>query len=143
MTPARPVLPVDHAAQTPDRRVGPQSDLEQAVERALVLAFAPLHKLYLGVAFGVAFATLLVLVTVVSLLRDPTDSVGLRVLDGYFYGYSVSWPGIFIGAAWAGAVGFVGGWFLAFSRNFVLATWLLYIRARATLRGTRDFLDHI
>jgi hypothetical protein len=117
--------------------------LERAVEQTLVLAFAPLHKLALGVAFGVAAGLLVGLVTVVSVLRDPGDRIGLVVLSGYFHGYSVSWPGVAIGALWAGGVGFVAGWFLAFCRNFVMATALLFIRARANLRETRDFLDHI
>jgi hypothetical protein len=108
-----------------------------------VLAFAPLHKRNFGIAIGVACAALIAATTLISVVVDPSDQIGLRILRVYFRGYSVSWPGIVIGAAWAFAVGFVGGWFLAFSRNFVLATWLLYIRVRANLMQTRDFLDHI
>jgi hypothetical protein len=47
-----------------------------------------------------------------------------------------------IGAAWAGFVGFVLGWFLAFSRNFLLAVMILVLRSRASSRR-RDLLDHI
>ena len=127
--------------EQPERRVS-APDLERAVERALVLAFAPLHKRKFGTATGVAAAVLLAGATFISVLRAPADT-GLWVLRAYFRGYEVSWLGIVIGAAWAGAVGFVAGWFLAFTRNFVLATWLLAIRVRANLSQTRDFLDHI
>ena len=65
------------------------------------------------------------------------------MLRNYFAGYTVSWAGAFIGAAWAGFTGFVFGWFLAFARNFVLATEIVILRARAELTQTRDFLDHI
>jgi hypothetical protein len=115
-----------------ERRIsGPE--LERAVERALVLAFAPT---------GIAAAITIALGTVVGIVRAPTDT-GLYLLSAYFRGYEVTWAGMFIGAAWAGVAGFVAGWFLAFMRNFVLATWLLYIRVRANLSQTRDFLDHI
>ena len=117
-------------------------ELEQAVERALVLAFAPLHKRIFGTAIGLAAALTVAIATFIAVLRSPTDT-GLWVLRAYFRGYEISWSGILIGALWAGAVGFVAGWFLAFVRNFALATWLLFIRVRANLSQTRDFLDHI
>ena len=124
-----------------DRRIS-EPELEQAVEQRLVLAFAPLHKRVLGVAIGIACALVVGVATVIAVLRAPTDT-GLWILGAYFRGYSISWPGVIIGSLWAGAVGFVAGWFLAFTRNFVLATWLLYVRVRANLSQTRDFLDHI
>jgi hypothetical protein len=130
------------SAQSPPERRISAPELERAVERALVLAFAPLHKRVFATAVGVAAALLVALATLIAVLRYPTDT-GLWVLAGYFRGYSVSWAGILIGAAWAGAVGFIGGWFLAFARNLALATWLLFIRVRANLSQTRDFLDHI
>ena len=125
-----------------ERRISSEA-LEQAVERALVLVFAPLHKRVFGIAIGTAFATFIAVVTLVSLLRDPQDEMKLRILRVYFRGYTVSPAGVFIGAVWALGVGFVAGWFLAFWRNFILATWLLYIRVRANLMQTREFLDHI
>ncbi len=129
------------AAPAAERRVsGPE--LERAVERALVLAFAPMHKRIFGTATGIAAAVVIAIATIGSILRAPADT-GLYLLSAYFRGYHVTWTGVFIGAAWAGGVGFIAGWFLAFMRNFVLATWLLYIRVRANLSQTRDFLDHI
>jgi hypothetical protein len=125
-----------------ERRISSEA-LEQAVERAMVLAFAPLHKRVFGIAIGTACATFIAVATVMSIFLDPRDGVGIGILRAYFRGYSLSPAGVVIGAAWAFAVGFVGGWFLAFWRNFFLATWLLYIRVRANLMQTREFLDHI
>ncbi len=108
-----------------------------------LLAFAPLHKTALGAAVGVAAATLTFLVTAVYLIRAPEPGFDLGLLAQVFYGYTVSWRGALIGAAWAGFTGFVLGWFLAFARNLALAVMLLMIRSRAELDRTRDFLDHI
>jgi hypothetical protein len=136
----------EHAASAtvddaPERRIsGPE--LERAVERALVLAFAPMHKRIFATATGIAAALIVAIATLVAVLSAPADT-GLYLLKAYFRGYDVTWPGILIGGAWAGMVGFVGGWFLAFVRNFTLATWLLYVRVRANMAQTRDFLDHI
>jgi hypothetical protein len=110
---------------------------------ALQLAFAPLHKRALGVAFGTAAALVVFLATAVYLLRQPDPGFDLALLSHYFTGYTVSWRGALVGAAWAWFAGFVMGWFVAFSRNVLLAGFLFVIRSRAELSQTRDFMDHI
>ena len=124
-----------------DRRVsGPE--LERAVEEALVLVFAPLHKRIFGTAIGLGAAVVVAGLTLAGVLVGGRDNP-LGLLSIYFRGYTVSLAGVIIGGIWAFAVGFVAGWFLAFVRNFALATWLLAIRVKANLSQTRDFLDHI
>lgn len=108
---------------------------------ALVLAFAPLHKRAFGVAVGAAAGLMFFLATAIVLLRG--SDVGLYLLDEYFYGYSVSWGGAFVGLLWGFAVGFIGGWFIAFCRNLALAISIFISRARGELHATADFLDHI
>ena len=111
-------------------------------EQQLTLAFAPLDKRAFGAAIGVAFAALVFTATLVHVVKQPAGpNIGL--LRFYFYGYSVTWAGAFIGAFWAFVAGFVGGWFVAFCRNFVIAVSVFLTRARAELQATRDFLDHI
>jgi hypothetical protein len=110
---------------------------------AAAFAFAPLHKRAFGTAIGATAALGTFLVTAIYLLRDPQPGFDLGLLAQYFAGYTVSWRGAFVGAAWAGMAGFVAGWFLAFARNLVLTVTLLLIRSRAELEQTRDFLDHI
>ncbi len=109
---------------------------------AIMFAFAPLHKRAMGTALGIAAAIAVFVATAIPLLRGG-QHIPLDLLAAYFRGYSESWRGAVIGAAWAGFVGFVFGWFLAFSSNFVLAVRLLTLRARAEYAQTRDFLDHI
>ncbi len=107
------------------------------------LLFAPLHKRALGFGVGAASALLTLLMTAVPLVTGTTDELSLHLVAQYFNGYTVTWPGAFVGAAWAGFVGFVAGWFVAFARNAVLGIRLVVLRARAEFMQTRDFLDHI
>ncbi len=118
-----------------------EPDGEQA-ER-LTLAFAPLDKRAFGIAIGVATGLVVFGVTAAYLLRSPADGFRLGLLQQYFYGYRVSWPGAVIGAGWGMLTGFVAGWFFAFCRNLVVAVSVFVIRAKAELLQTRDFLDHI
>lgn len=109
----------------------------------LVHAFAPLHKAAFGAAIGTACALLAFGITALALVRPPDPPVPLYLFNQYFTGYSVTWPGALVGAAWGWVTGFVFGWFTAFCRNFVLAISLFIIRTRADLARTRDFLDHV
>ena len=105
--------------------------------------FLPLHKRAFGTAVGLAAALLHFVLTLLTMRIAPQSRLGLGLLSEYFNGYSVTWSGAFVGAAWAGFSGFVMGWFLAFCRNFAVAFLLIYVRARADLAQTRDLLDHI
>jgi tetrahydromethanopterin S-methyltransferase subunit F len=114
------------------------------ITRELQLAFAPIHKRAFGIAVGTTLALVLAILTIVQLLViGPEQRPNIELLRQYFYGYSVSWPGVFIGAFWAGVVGFVIGWFSAFCRNLVIAVSIFITRTKAELGQTRDFLDHI
>lgn len=113
-----------------------------ADEDRLALAFLPVHKRAFGMAVGILAAFGLFLFTLGTLLLQA-DHFPLRLLSEYFYGYSVSVRGAFIGLLWAGLVGFVAGWFFAFVRNLAMAAMLFLVRTRAELRATRDFLDHL
>lgn len=109
----------------------------------LEIAFAPVHKSALGVATGLTTGLALALVTVFHVVARPENAPPLQLLAEYFYGYQVTWLGAFIGLWWGFVVGFVIGWFVAFVRNFALASWIFVVRTRAELAQTRDFLDHI
>ena len=111
-------------------------------EQQLSLAFAPLDKRAFGAAIGVAFGLVIFVVTLTHVILQPAGP-DISLLRFFFYGYSVSWAGAFIGAFWAFVAGFVAGWFVAFCRNFVIAVSVFLTRARAELQATRDFLDHI
>jgi hypothetical protein len=121
-------------------RVTPE---EMPVISAMLYAFAPLHKRAFGAAVGVAGALLMAMVTVAGIVLPDVGQVPLYLLGQYFQGYSVTWPGVVIGAAWGFAVAFIAGWFAAFCRNLALAISAFMIRTKAELASTREFLDHI
>jgi hypothetical protein len=108
----------------------------------MLFAFAPLHKRAFGIATGVAGALLVAFLTVVKLVRQD-EYFPLGLLSEYFRGYTVSWSGVLVGAAWGFLVAFVAGWFAAFCRNLALAISAFIIRTKAELQTTREFLDHI
>ena len=112
-------------------------------DEVVAAAFLPVYKTAFGVATGVAAAVIVFLVTAIYLLRNPQPGFNLGLLAQYFAGYTVSWPGALIGAAWAGFSGFVLGWFLAFSRNLVVGVMLFVVRRRAAWDQTKDLLDHL
>ena len=119
-----------------------QADAVDDLPRTTRYLFAPIDKRAFGLAIGITSALALGLTTAVDmLLAEPW--LGLNLLGNYFAGYSVSWPGALIGAAWAFGVGFVAGWLLAFLRNLSLAISMFLVRTRAELDETSDFLDHI
>ena len=126
-------------------RALPQEAEAAQVQAELALAFAPLHKSAFGMAIGTAVGVVVFAITAMTLLRGNPEagSFSLWLLGQYFYGYTVSWTGAFVGLAWGMVAGFVAGWFFAFCRNFALATSMFIIRTRAELAATRDFLDHV
>lgn len=115
----------------------------EEVPGQLLLVFAPLHKRAMGVAVGCITALLVFGATVLSLFQPVDRRLPLWLLNNYFFGYSISWSGAFIGLFWGALTGFVFGWFFAFCRNFIVATWLFVVRTREELSANRDFLDHI
>ena len=128
---------------TPGGRVEVPTE-EAPVISAMLFAFAPLHKRAFGIATGVAGATLMAALTIAAILIPAVRrDIPLYLIGQYFEGYSVTWPGVLIGAAWGLGVAFVGGWFAAFCRNLALAISAFVIRTRAEIDSTREFLDHI
>jgi hypothetical protein len=106
-------------------------------------AFAPWHKRALGVAVGLTAAIVTAGATVFHVVAAPPGAPNLALLGEFYFGYTVTWPGVLIGAWWSFVVGFTSGWFIAFCVNFFQATWLLVVKARNDLSQTSDFLDHI
>ena len=137
-------VPQQATGPTRTAPIGGPSDLDDDdVAPEVLLAFAPLHKRAFGVATGSAGATLMALLTIVQVVHTSGPGFPLGLLEQFFAGYSVSWTGVVVGAAWGFAVAFVAGWFAAFCRNLALAVSAFFIRTRAELSETRNFLDHI
>jgi hypothetical protein len=111
--------------------------------RALLRAFAPLDKRALGMASGVVLGGLLSVVTLVTVVLGRYPSSNLALLGQFFWGYSISWRGVFVALVWGWAVGFILGWGFALFRNAAVWVWLTVIRSRAEMEQYSDFLDHL
>lgn len=101
-----------------------------------------MHKRALGVAVGLVAALLVFGLTAFHVVVRPANPLSIDLLSHYFYGYTVTWPGAFVGAWWAFVAGFVGGWFAGVRRNLAVGLWLMVVRVRANLGGRR-LLNHI
>jgi len=110
----------------------------------LLRAFAPVHRMAMGVAWGVVMAVMMFLATAVLLLRGG-DNVGsnLALLSQFFFGYTVTWPGAFLGSFYGFLTGFILGWGFALARNLAVYLWLVVIKTRAEMDEYSDFLDHM
>jgi hypothetical protein len=114
------------------------------VETELLLAFAPLHRMALGVASGVVMGGMIFLATVALLLKGGYPiGPNLALLGEYMFGYSVTVAGAFIGLAWGFGIGFFLGWGFAVAHNVTIWLWLTVIRSRAEMDQYGDFLDHM
>ena len=126
-----------------DRAVGPRAG--SADDSGLLLrAFAPLHRVAMGIACGVVGSTLLAAVSLVLLLRGTDEArVAGALLGQFLWGYTVSAGGVFLGLIWGFVVGFVLGYGFALVRNGMVWLWLTMIRSRAEMDQYSDFLDHL
>jgi hypothetical protein len=115
----------------------------EPADRELRRAFAPWHKRTLGLAVGLTAAAATSAVTAFHVMFAPPTAPNLALLSQFFYGYTVSWTGVLVGAWWSFMAGFMAGFFIGFVVNFSLATWLLVVKAKADMSETTDFLDHI
>jgi hypothetical protein len=130
-------------SRTMEERVAskPPGAIEADLVETMQMAIAPVHKAALGVATGLVSGLVVAAATAFIVVVRPQPEPRLDLLANYFYGYTVSWPGVLIGFLWAFVVGFVAGWFMGFVRNFVTAVWVFFVRTRAQF--SRNFLDHI
>lgn len=120
-----------------------ENDLSE-LPQELRFAFAPLIKRAMGISVGLTFGLTLLFVNIGHLLFAPDQVKHLWLMRNFFVNYNPeTWLGAFVGFLWALWTGFVMGWMFAAIRNFVVAVWIIMIRAKANLTANREFLDHI
>ncbi len=84
----------------------------------LVVAVARLRASVMATTFGLAGGVGLFLATAwLVILGGEVVGPHLGLLNNYFPGYSVTWPGAFVGLFYGTLVGAAAGWILAFTYN--------------------------
>jgi protoporphyrinogen oxidase len=102
-----------------------------------------LDQLGLATALGSVFGLLTFAATLWLILAGSQDrGPGLRLLGQYFWGYSITIKGAFIGMAYSFFWGFLFGWLIAYLRNFLIAFFIYLVKRKEELITFRDFLDH-
>lgn len=125
-------------------RLMAEEEPKEQLPSPLLLAFAPMHRTAMGVAFGVVCGGLLFVMTMALLVKGGYPiGPNLSLLGQYFAGYRVTFPGAFVGLLWGFGVGFLLGWGFAVARNLIVWAWLTLVRSRAEMEEYGDFLDHM
>ena len=111
-------------------------------DKVIIEAFARVDKTALGLAIGIV-GGLTVFAATVFLLIKGGEVVGpnLALLGQFFFGYTVTIKGAFIGLIYGFAAGFALGWLIAFFRNSLLTAYLLSLKTRANLTSSLDSID--
>jgi len=116
---------------------------DPALERLFTRAFARMDKLGLATALGSISGFIIFLATICLVMRgDKVTAPTLHLLNQYFFGYTVSVKGAFIGMAYTFAWAFLFGWLFAYLRNFLLAFHIYRLKRKVELMNFKDFLDH-
>ena len=102
---------------------------QKRVDAEFVRAAARIQAGVLALVFAAVGGLGVFLMTVWLLIKGgPNVGVHLQLLGQYFWGYSVSWPGCFVGFFYGALVGGVGGWAVG-------ALYNLFAAARTQRRG--------
>ncbi len=121
-----------------------EEEPKEQLPSPLLLAFAPMHRTAMGAAFAVLLGGLLFLMTAALVIKGGYPvGPNLALLGQFFFGYTVTFSGAFIGLLWGLGVGFLLGWGFAVVRNLIVWSWLVIIRSRAEMDEYGDFLDHM
>jgi hypothetical protein len=114
-----------------------------AWERIIAKAFVKMDKLALATASGAVLGLLLFLATIFLIFRNGGEAgPTLHLLSQYFYGYTVTVKGAFIGSAYGFFWGFLFGWFFAYMRNLFIGYFIYRVKKKAEMLKFKDFLDH-
>ena len=119
-----------------------QLSSSSAADRAIVAAFARLDQIALGFAVGSLSGLTIFLATLILILKGG-NVVGpnLALLSQFFWGYTVTVGGAFIGLVYGFVTGFVVGWLIGLLRNSLVSAYLLALKTRATLTSSLDSID--
>jgi len=115
---------------------------EAVLDKILPAVFSRVDPLGLATAVGSVCGLLIFFATLWLAIKGGPASVYLKLLNQFFFGYTVTVKGALIGLAYGFSWGFLLGWLIAYLRNFMIAFYIYRIRRKVELLTFRDFLDH-
>jgi hypothetical protein len=115
---------------------------EAVLDKILPAVFSRVDPLGLATAVGSVLGLLIFFATLWLAIKGGPASVYLKLLNQFFFGYTVTVKGALIGLAYGFSWGFLLGWLIAYLRNFMIAFYIYRIRRKVELLTFRDFLDH-
>jgi hypothetical protein len=115
---------------------------EAVLDKLLPAVFSRMDKIGLATAVGSVCGLLIFFATLWLMIKGGIVSFYLQLLNQYFFGYTVTVKGAFIGMAYGFLWGFLFGWLFAYLRNFFMAYYIYRIKRKVELLTFRDFLDH-
>ena len=118
------------------------SSIGRQENELLIQTFAKIDRSAFGIAVGILFGAGIFLATNFLILKGG-ERVGLTfaLLNQYFFGFSVTSAGSFIGLIYGFVSGFILGWLLAFLRNFVIKIYLHILKFKGRIAAIGGFLD--
>ena len=113
-----------------------------AADQVIIEAFAKLDRTALGFAVGTLSGLIVFLATIVLVIKGGTVvGPNLALLGQFFFGYTVSISGAFIGLVYGFVVGFIVGWLIGLLRNLLVSAYLIALKTRANLTSSLDSID--
>lgn len=123
--------------------ISAESEEQAALQKAFAGLTHRIDQLGLATALGLVVGLLTSAATVWLVIKGgQARGFGLELLGQYFWGYSITVKGAFIGMAYSFAWGFLFGWLFAYLRNLLFAFFIYLVKRKEELLTFRDFLDH-
>ncbi len=98
----------------------PSTDMAQLEAELIRTTVVRLRSRVMALVFGMVGGTALFLATAILLARQGLEvGLHLSLLNNFFPGYSVTWPGAFIGLGYGTLSGAIVGWSVAWIYNRV------------------------
>ena len=123
--------------------ISAESEEQAALKKAFAGLTHRIDQFGLATALGSVVGLLTFAATVWLIIKGgQARGFGLELLGQYFWGYSITVKGAFIGMAYSFFWGFLFGWLFAYLRNLLFAFFIYLVKRKEELLTFRDFLDH-
>jgi hypothetical protein len=112
-------------------------------DRAVIRAFTRLDKVALATSTGTVCGVLVFAATLwLALKNDGGLTEIMQLLNQYFFGYTVTVKGAFVGMGYTFLWGFLFGWLFAYLHNLFVGLYLYRVRRKLELLSFREFIDY-